>query len=82
MLDEDDAGTPTDRSDALNGVEMWAIAPPTVTAAMVADYYASAGGDLHIRAYPDGSPTLADVVFSDGRYHTVAIVSSRPASDE
>ncbi|MCP4449606.1 MAG: hypothetical protein GY811_30390 [Myxococcales bacterium] len=62
--------TPTDTVDSSNGTEAWAFIPAKVANAMVADL---AGGTE--TAYPDGSPTVADVVLSDGELHTVAIVA-------
>ncbi len=66
----------TDLSDVRNGTEAWGIAPPTVVRGMVTDFFNSLGDNLDIRAYPDGSPTLADVKFADNEFHTVAIVAA------
>ncbi|RMH42613.1 MAG: hypothetical protein D6689_07670 [Deltaproteobacteria bacterium] len=67
---------PSNLTDSRNGEEQWAIVPPKVAAGLVADYFATqTAGELKVTAYPDGSPTLADVQFaSDGEFHTVALV--------
>ncbi len=62
--------TPTDVSDPTNGTEAWAFVPAKVANGMLAD---SVSG--RESSYPDGSPTVADVILSDGELHTVAIIS-------
>jgi hypothetical protein len=67
--------TPTAMGAAGSGAEAWAFVPPRVAASMVADYTASqARGTTVITAYPDGSPTLADIRKSDGSYATIAVI--------
>jgi hypothetical protein len=65
---------PTDITSPLNGRESWAYVPPETAGGMVADYSASLGGTLNITAYPDGSPTLADVADATGALKTIAII--------
>ena len=63
--------TPTNISDtSVNGPEAWAYIPAKVANDMLADYTNGTAS-----AYPDGSPTVADVILDDGAVHTVAIVS-------
>ncbi len=58
-----------------NGTEAWAFIPARV-----------ARGFLHDKtndtatAYPDGSPTVGDVVLSDGEIHTVALIAGGSGS--
>ncbi len=61
---------PTNITAAANGKELWAFIPPKVAYIMQSDL---ASGT--VTAYPDGSPTVADVKLSDGKMHTVALVS-------
>ena len=65
----------TDISRTINGDEAWAFIPNTVASRMQSDVANNTSN-----AYPDGSPTLADVRLTDStgdsRYATVAIVSS------
>ena len=63
-------------SDTANGTEAWAFIPAKIAGGMLADYSNSLGGDLMVTAFPDGSPTVADVKLADGEMHTVAMVSS------
>lgn len=67
---------PTAIAASSNGTEAWAFIPAKIAGGMLADYSNSLGGDLNVTAYPDGSPTVADVRLSDGEMHTVAMVSS------
>lgn len=61
---------------APSGTEAWAYVPPKIAASMVADHTDSiAANKTIISAYPDGSPTVADVIFNDGTVHTVAVVA-------
>jgi|GEM_PF-1595250 len=63
--------------DARNGEEAWAVVPPGTASGMLTDYTTTvANGELQVSSYPDGSPTLADVMFSDGSFRSVMIVSS------
>lgn len=66
---------PGDITNPKNGQEAWGFIPTWVAGAMVGDYSASLGGDLVISAYPDGSPTLADVADANGDLSTIAIVA-------
>lgn len=62
---------PTDITDtAQNGVEAWAYVPAKVANDLTADMIAGTA-----TSYPDGSPTVADVILDDGEIHTIAIVS-------
>ncbi len=54
----------------VNGKEAWAFVPAKVANGMVADLVAGIA-----TSYPDGSPTVADVILDDGQIHTIAIVS-------
>jgi len=65
---------PSNITDPQNGSEAWAFVPPTVASRMVADYSNSLGGSLSAKAFPDGSPTVADVKLADGKLHTVAVI--------
>ena len=60
----------TDISDAANGTEAWAFIPAKVANGMNTDMIAKTA-----TSYPDGSPTVADVILDDGAVHTVAIIS-------
>ena len=66
---------PSDISNPKNGQEAWGFLPTWVATELVADYSASLGGDLMVSAYPDGSPTLADVAAANGDLSTIAIVA-------
>jgi len=61
---------PTNISDAANGTEAWAYIPAKVASGMVTDMTNDTSN-----AYPDGSPTVADVILDDGAVHTIAVVS-------
>jgi len=61
---------PTSISDPINGTEAWAFIPSKVANGMNADMVAGTA-----TSYPDGSPTVADVILDDGEVHTIAIVS-------
>ena len=61
---------PTNINASANGQEAWAYIPPEVAYNLVSDMTSNT-----ITSYPDGSPTLADVVL-DGNLHTVALVST------
>jgi hypothetical protein len=61
---------PKDIGDARNGTEAWAFIPARVASRLVAD---KASGTA--TSFVDGSPTLVDVRLSDGKLHTVALVS-------
>ncbi len=54
------------------GAERWALIPNAVANACLSDE-AAMNADNPPDNYPDGSPTLADVVFADNSMHTVLI---------
>lgn len=60
---------PAQMANPQEGTEAWAYIPPEVAFQFGADRAAD-----RATAYPDGSPTIADVKLSDGEFHTVAIV--------
>ncbi len=60
----------TNIADNKNGKEAWAYVPPRIAARMAED----AANDT-ATAFPDGSPTVADLKLSDGQWHTVALIS-------
>lgn len=66
---------PTTITDPINGREAWAFIPPEVASGFVRDYSNSLAGSLDVTAYPDGSPTLADVTDATGEVSTIAIVA-------
>jgi hypothetical protein len=66
---------PTNISNSKNGQEAWGFMPSWVATTAVADYSASLGADLVITAYPDGSPTLADVADANGDLSTIAVIA-------
>ncbi len=61
---------PDDIDDVRNGTEAWAFIPARVASRFVAN---KASGT--VTSFVDGSPTLVDVRLSDGKLHTVAMVS-------
>ncbi len=61
---------PTDLTKSSNGEEAWGFIPAKVAIKMLANMTTGT-----VTAYPDGSPTLADVRLSDGEMHTVALVA-------
>ncbi len=61
---------PTQPTKTSNGDEAWGFIPAKVARRMLSDKTTGLA-----TAYPDGSPTLADVRLADGEMHTVAIVS-------
>jgi Tfp pilus tip-associated adhesin PilY1 len=61
---------PDDAADPTNGLEAWAYVPRWVAGSLIAD---AASGTAS--AFPDGSPTLAEVKLADGALHTVALIS-------
>lgn len=66
---------PTNISNSRNGNEVWAYVPTEVAQGMLEDYTRSlTSGDVSVTRYPDGSPTLADVIIGD-QLHTVAVLS-------
>jgi len=60
---------PAHIDSAESGTEVWAYMPARVAVRLVADRASGV-----ISTFVDGSPTLADVRLSDGKFHTVAIV--------
>ncbi len=61
---------PTDIASSENGTEAWAFVPSKIASRMLADFTNDTTS-----SFPDGSPTVADVLMSDGEMHTVAIVA-------
>ncbi len=61
---------PNDIEDTRNGTEAWAFIPAKVASRFVAN---KASGT--VTSFVNGSPTLVDVRLSDGKLHTVALVS-------
>lgn len=61
---------PTNITSPDNGKESWAFIPARIAVGMLADYTNGTA-----TSYPDGSPTVADVIFPDDTIHTVAIIS-------
>lgn len=64
----------TNISDPRNGTEAWAFIPPKLAGRMVEDYTSSLTSGLTINAFPDGSPTVADVEIG-GQLRTIAVLS-------
>ncbi len=67
---------PTNLSDSKNGTEAWAFIPAFIGNGITADFAATASSSPYkvaATAYPDGSPTVGDVILSDGNIHTVLI---------
>ena len=62
---------PTDIANPDNGKEAWAFIPRKI-----AQQFASDMNQAIPSAYPDGSPSVADVKLSDGEMHTVAVFGS------
>ncbi len=60
---------PTDIGDPINGTEAWAFIPAKIANDLLADMTSN-----NIRSFPDGSPTVTDVILADGNVHTVAII--------
>lgn len=60
----------TNITDPTNGREAWAFIPAKVAFGFQSDITNGRTDN-----YPDGSPTLADVRFSDGSFHTIAVVA-------
>lgn len=61
--------------DAENGTEAWAFIPARVARGFLQDQTNDTA-----TSYPDGSPTVGDVVLSDGEIHTVALISGGAGS--
>ncbi len=61
---------PTHMEAKKNGTEAWAFIPAHVAVGMLSDFTNGTA-----TSYPDGSPTVGDVIFHDGTVHTVAIVA-------
>lgn len=67
---------PTNITDPANGTEAWAFVPGKIAYGMLADMTNGTSS-----SYPDGSPTVSDVILADGELHTVAIVSGGNGSN-